>query len=139
MTREDREAEMRDYVGYLDALLDALVARVPRKAVKLVLLGFSQGTATAARWAARGAARLDRLVLWAGLLPPDVEPAQEREKLNALDLVLVAGERDDYVTAARLAEQRSALDAAGVRHRVLAFDGGHAISPDALRRLAQLR
>lgn len=138
MTREDRLSEIDDYVAYLDALHAHLFERVRREAARLVVLGFSQGTATASRWAVRGAARVDRLVLWAGLLPPEVDPAAERAKLDALDLVLVAGNRDDYVTAARLAEQRAALERAGVRHRVITFAGGHAVEQDGLRQLLAL-
>src|SRR5881296_4496989 len=55
MTREDRLREIDDYVRYLDALHAEVFARVERGAVTLHLLGFSQGTATACRWAARGA------------------------------------------------------------------------------------
>ncbi len=138
MTREDRLNEMDDYVAYLDLLHDTLFERVRRETVKLVVLGFSQGTATASRWAVRGAARADRLVLWAGLLPPDVEPASLRDKLNAVDLVLVAGAKDRHITPERLAEQRAALERAGVRHRVVTFEGGHALEASALARLAQL-
>lgn len=138
MTREDREVEMDDYVAYLDTLQAELFEQVRRESVRLVVLGFSQGTATASRWAVRGRARVDRLVLWAGLLPPDVDPAVQRDRLDRLDMVLVAGDKDDYVTPARLAEQRSALDRAGVRHRAITFDGGHAIEPGALRSLLVL-
>ncbi len=132
MTREDRLHEMDDYVAYLDAV----VAALPAEGARLVVLGFSQGTATASRWAVRGAVRVDRLVLWAGLLPPDVDPAAAREKLLGLDLVLVAGERDEHVGPARVAEQAAALGRAGVRHRIVTFAGGHVIEPETLRRLA---
>src|SRR5215213_7354677 len=43
MTREDRLADINDYVGYLDALCEELFRRVPRGSARLVVLGFSQG------------------------------------------------------------------------------------------------
>jgi predicted esterase len=138
MTREDRLSEIDDYLGYLDRLLDAVAPRPEAGAVRVTALGFSQGTATASRWAVRGPARVDRLVLWAGLLPPEVDPVTDRARLNALDLVLVAGDRDEFVTRGRLAEQQAALDQAGVRHRVITFDGGHEIDGEALTRLVSL-
>ena len=67
MTREDRLHEIDDYVRYLDAVYGALQPR----AAKVTVLGFSQGTATACRWAALGSARIDRLILWGGEVPPD--------------------------------------------------------------------
>jgi predicted esterase len=136
MTREDRLQEIEDYIGYLDALHDAVFRPFDRAAMRLIVLGFSQGTATASRWAVRGKARVDRLVLWAGLLPPDVDPGAAAPRLNAMDLVLVAGDGDEYASPARLAEQRSALENSGVRHRVLTFHGGHAIEAETLKRVA---
>ena len=51
MTREDREAEIEDYVRYLDALTDELMGSIP-PLPRIQVHGFSQGAATAARWAA---------------------------------------------------------------------------------------
>jgi len=135
MTREDRLNEIEDYLGYLDAVREEVTARIRGERTRLVLLGFSQGTATACRWAVRGRAKVDRLVLWAGLLPPDVDPAAEAAKLRALDVVLVAGDRDDYAGGPKLAEQSAALEAAGVPHRVVTFPGGHEIDEKALREI----
>ena len=72
MTSEDREREIEDYVRYLDLLYDEIFSVVPRKGVRLWVVGFSQGTATVARWVARGKVDPDRVVLWAGLLPPEL-------------------------------------------------------------------
>lgn len=134
MTREDRLLEMEDYIGYLDAVCGEVRARLGASNAKLVALGFSQGTATAARWAMRGRSGVDRLVLWAGLLPPDVEPAVEAARLSALGLTLVAGETDDYVMKG-LEAQKAALEGAGVRYRLVTFKGGHSIEAAALREL----
>ena len=134
MTREDRLSEIEDYVRYLDAVFDVACRPVDRGGAKLTVFGFSQGTATASRWAMRSKPRVDRLILWAGLLPPDVEPGAHRRALNAVDLTLVVGDHDDPVVAG-LADQRAALDAAGVRYRVVTFAGDHRIDTDTLRLL----
>jgi predicted esterase len=135
MTSEDRLTEIEDYVRYLDAVFEAACRPVDRSGARLTVLGFSQGTATASRWAMRGKPRVDRLVLWAGLLPPDVEPGAHRRALNAQDLVLVRGDRDELTSGAAFAEQQAALDRAGVRYRLLTFEGGHHLDADVLRRL----
>ena len=135
MTREDRLNEIDDYIGYLDAVHAEVAGRADRKGAKLHVLGFSQGTATAARWAVRGRAPVQRLVLWAGLFPPEVDLVAEAARLNAMDVVLVAGEHDDPVMAG-LGGQRAALDAAGVRYRLMTFAGDHALDEVTLRRLA---
>jgi predicted esterase len=68
MTREDREHEIADTLGWLDRVAaefdDAAHPRVR------CAMGFSQGAAAACRWAALGRTNLDRLVLWGGGGPP---------------------------------------------------------------------
>src|SRR6266571_4009811 len=82
MTREDRLHEIDDYVRYLDAL-HAVVASAE---ARVTALGFSQGTATVCRWAAYGSARIDRLIVWGGEVPPDLDlgDARVKERLDTL-------------------------------------------------------
>jgi len=136
MTREDRLTEIEDYIRYLDAVFEAACHPVDRAGAKLTVLGFSQGTATASRWALHARPRVDRLILWAGLLPPEIEPGAHRRALNALDLVLVTGDHDIPVVEG-LAAQRAALDAAGVRYRVVTFAGDHMLDVPTLRGLVE--
>jgi predicted esterase len=136
MTREDREAEIGDYVGYLDAVREAVGAGAP--GARTIALGFSQGAATACRWATLGRSRPDRLILWAGVVPGDPALEDVAERLRRLRPILVAGSQDAYLTADRLAAERARLDAAGVPIRLLQFEGGHRIEPGALERLTML-
>ena len=52
MTKEDRAHEIEDYLSYLEQVRAAIIPPVP-----LTILGFSQGVATAARWAVATAPR----------------------------------------------------------------------------------
>jgi predicted esterase len=135
MTREDRESEIADQVSYLDALSDAVSAAVPPGATRLTVLGFSQGVATVCRWIDRGRTRPDRLICWGGAVPDDVRLGTGAP-LRHPSLWLVAGSRDIYATADRVAQQQSVLRAAGVAFSWLSFDGGHRLDDDTLRRLA---
>jgi predicted esterase len=138
MTREDRDAEIRDYVEYLDALVDRLrqaSGDVPA-GTELTLLGFSQGAATASRWALRGTADVDRLVLWAGALAHDLDLERHAERLRGMNLTVVVGDEDPYVSADRRDALRERLAAHAVEASFVAFDGGHRLHRDTLRRLA---
>jgi predicted esterase len=137
MTREDRLAEIEDYVAYLDAVHDEVFTQADRKATKLTVLGFSQGTATVSRWATRGKVKPDRLVLWGGLLPPDVDLATARAPLGRLELVLVAGRRDRFVNAEKLSEQLAALSRVGIAARAVRHPGGHRLNAEVLTELAR--
>jgi predicted esterase len=136
MTREDRLAEIEDYVAYLDALHGAVFARVDRKAVPLTVLGFSQGTATVSRWVAQGKVRPDRLILWGGLLPPDLDLDAARQALKRIEVVLVVGRRDRFVDAEKLSAQVAALERLGITARAVRHPGGHRIKAEVLAELA---
>lgn len=131
MTREDREHEIADYVDWLDAVhRDA----VPDGAA-VTVLGFSQGVATACRWLERGRSRIDRLVAWAGQLPPDVDPAAYTRL--ARGVTLVAGTRDEFASWIAAGDHDARLRAAGVTPVVETFEGGHRMDRMTLVRIAQ--
>ena len=116
MTREDRIAEIDDYVAYLDALAEReseqtdVGVRVsgPGRS-RITALGFSQGTATVARWAVQGRTRIDRLILWGGGLPHDLDVAAARERLQGVRVALVYGAEDPFVRAEAVAAQLETL------------------------------
>jgi predicted esterase len=135
MTREDRVAEIDDYVAYLDTLADTLAASLPAPPERIIVLGFSQGVATVARWIARGRTRVDHLVLWGGYLPPELMPGPGLFHGAALTWML--GSEDAYTPDARISALSADLQRAGLAHRVRWYRGGHRIEPDGLRELAR--
>lgn len=136
MTREDRLAEIGDYVRYLDTLYRHVFAELERDSVRAVVLGFSQGAATAARWAALGSARLDELVLWGSPTPPDLDWRTAVRALEKLRVTLVYGRDDRWFDESKAVSEAERLRAHGVAPSLLGFDGGHAIAPAALEALA---
>lgn len=119
MTRLDRENDIADYVDFLDAVWGETAAVAPR----VVALGFSQGVATACRWVAMGKSRVDRLVAWAGQLPPDVDPSSFT-KLSG-GVMFVHGTTDEYATWIAEGDHTTRLEAVGITPEVVTFDGGH--------------
>ncbi len=138
MTKEDRVHEINDYLAYLDALYDHVFSQIDRARVRVHVLGFSQGCATASRWAALGQARADRLTLWAGDLAHDLDLDAHAALFRPLDLTLVVGSRDQYLTPARLAEHEERLRRHALPYRLLPFNGGHHLDADVLHKLAAL-
>lgn len=136
MTREDRLAEIDDYVRYLDRLADVLLSG--RRDARVTVLGFSQGVATAARWCALGRMRPSRLVLWGDFLPPDLDLVAAREAWAGAEVVLVRGTRDATLASGSRADaEREALSRAGLEVRRVSYEGGHDIEPATLADLAR--
>lgn len=139
MTREHRLAEIDDYVQYLDAVYADVFGQVDRARVSVHALGYSQGAATVSRWATLGQARVDRLVLWGGELPPDLDLGREMVagRLRAARLSLVYGRSDELITAKVVREITERLRAHAIPCREIPFDGGHELDERVLRELAE--
>jgi predicted esterase len=135
MTREDRLAEIDDYVAYLDRLAERVLAPLPSD-VRVRALGFSQGVATVCRWVARGAPRVRELILWAGAIPPELASDAFAARLRALRVTLVVGERDRFASWSAVEEETARLRAAGVEPEVIRFAGGHRMDRGTLERIA---
>lgn len=144
MTRADREAEISDYTAYLESVLDAESAHVSGRPV--VVLGFSQGAHTAARWMSRSRHDVTAVVLWGEGLPHDVTAEQLAEVPRRW--VLVRGDEDRTRSSRREADDTARLDRAlalgdcapaetsRIRWEARSHPGGHRIEPDALAALA---
>ncbi|HEY7896626.1 MAG TPA: hypothetical protein VIC24_17105 [Gemmatimonadaceae bacterium] len=144
MTREDRLSEIDDYIEYLDALADQVRRDLGGKLPRVVTLGFSQGVATACRWMTKGQVVIDRLILWGGLIPHDLDletlkspPATTRRTDGTSpEIIIVVGSDDGLVTAASIAEQSERLARASITARTMSFAGGHRLDDETLTALA---
>jgi predicted esterase len=136
MTSEDREAEIADYVMYLDCLYAHIFSRVTRSSVRLWILGFSQGVATVTRWITRSKIDADRVVLWSGSLPPELTRADAAALTARAPLTVVSGRRDEYATPERVTAQRDMLTGLGLTFEMISFDGGHEIDAATLAKIA---
>lgn len=136
MTREDREAEISDYVGYLDCLYDSVFEKVDRAGASVTVLGFSQGGATANRWLTRGKARADRLLMWGCLLASDSDLNQAAAYFRDTELSIIYGTRDQFANTGMIADYEKLLREHSVPYRLETFNGGHRMDRDTLKRLA---
>lgn len=138
MTRDDRLHEIDDYVRYLDALHGAVVPRGGGGGARVTALGFSQGAATVCRWVTMGSARIDRLIVWGGEVPPDLDLSHDRaaERLRTSHLTLVYGTRDQYFTPKIVAATEARLRKHEIPYELRPFEGGHEIDEAALVKIS---
>jgi len=136
MTKEDREVEIEDYVRYLD-VLDEQIRLGSAGKPRIEVHAFSQGTATACRWVAFGRVRVNRLVLWAGAVPPDLPLDRYGAALTGARLTIAIGTRDPYISQADVDREQARLAAQGLLPTVHRFEGGHRVDPALLRALAE--
>lgn len=136
MTREDREAEITDYVNYLDGLYDSVFSKIDRSKTRVTVLGFSQGGATVNRWLMRGKVRADRLVMWGSLLASDIDLTDAAKLFRTIDFNIVYGKRDQFANAEIIANYESTMKEIGIPYNLIPFEGGHRMDRETLKRLA---
>jgi predicted esterase len=134
MTREERDSEIDDMVGYLDRVMQAATP-VDYREVPVGILGFSQGVATAARWIARGTMQPRMLVCWGAPAPADAPLEAVAALCGAVRLV--AGIDDPIVPSGTFEHTAEKLRAFGVDADVIRFPGGHILHAATARALAE--
>lgn len=134
MTSAERLDEIRDYLAYLNRLYASLCSNGGPQHTHV--LGFSQGAATACRWAAHTPASVDRLTLWSGGMPPDVDLAAHDDVFRQLDISLVLGTDDPYIEMSEREALARRLHEHDIASTSYTFDGGHRLHTDTLQKLA---
>lgn len=129
MTKEDRLTDIENYIHYLDNIYNATIKNTK---AKIILLGFSQGAATASRWAAMGNSKIDKLILWAGVFPPDLPFEICLSKINNLEPLLVMGNNDEFISEDELNEKTRWLNEQKINYQILKFKGKHDIYGNVL-------
>lgn len=135
MTREGREHDIRDTLTWLDTVHRDVVGVWPLggRDVAIGVLGFSQGVAMASRWVAHNRSVFHAFVAWAGGLAADVDDAALASTLEPLQVTLVAGDGDVFVTDERRLAELARLQRAQPATREVRFRGGHVLDAGALR------
>lgn len=131
MTKEDRLTDIENYVTYLNSIyqkeLVGLTSIPP-----VTLLGFSQGVATVARWALYGSVQFQRMILWAGILPPDMDFELGKDKVRGKEVIQVYGRQDPFINAGRLEEMKRLCDQLEITPQIIEYNGKHEIDESVL-------
>lgn len=132
MTKEDRLNDIADNHAYLTALLATPPFHIPKRRV---LLGFSQGAATAVRFFCADHSKFDRLILWAGSFPPDLSLPDNLDRLNEIGMDIAVGDQDEFIRSGDIQHVADLLDSAGVNYRLHPFSGKHELHVPTLKKI----
>lgn len=129
MTKEARLQDIDDNTNYLTKLVNSITQN--KSFEKIILLGFSQGGATAARFYCQQQ-EIDHLILWASVFPPDLHIEEEiNGQPNKNYFVL--GLEDQYFNEI---EQKKAIDFyRNMNFSIVQYTGNHTIETSILNNL----
>jgi predicted esterase len=129
MTKEARLDDIENNTQYLDSLAKNLSKSNNFK--NKVLLGFSQGGATAARWHEFGSYSADVFILWASVFPPDLEFNPQQTSLLKSDNYFVIGKNDPFFKG-KETELKDQFNSKEFTFKIIDFDGKHDIAKEPL-------
>jgi len=133
MTKEERLADIEDYIRFLDQVKSHFTIREGQEPI---LLGFSQGVATAMRWLAYGVhSTFKTCIFWAGSLPHDLEPSRSKNVLKDTNVHCVIGNQDPYLTEENIKRVKLHIASLHINATWHQFEGDHRIPKIALNNL----
>lgn len=133
MTKEMRETDILENTHSLDTLHGKLVQQFQPK--KTLVIGFSQGGATATRWIANGKISPDGFVSWASVFPPDISNTAGFGN-KQFKKWFVLGNEDPYFTVESAAECCRFYAESGFE--ILRFDGAHVLDQTVVEQIIEM-
>lgn len=129
MTKKDREDEIKDYTNYLNQLYDKIIAENNSKHVKINVVGFSQGGATASRWIENGKVTPTNFILWSSIFPDEIKLETFKKSMNTF---ILYGNNDEFAIDQQITDQEKLLNNSTIDFKLIEFKGGHDILKDTL-------
>ena len=131
MTKEDRYDEIEDFTNYIEALYGLHTSHVNHDVTK-ILLGFSQGCATAWRWLHARKPTFDVMINWAGWIPEDISYRHMENYLIDKKIHVVYGNGDQFITAEISDQMQQLIQQNRLKVKTTIFNGGHKIPKETL-------
>ena len=129
MTKDNRETEIDDYIKYLDQLYKVIIEENETTNLKINIVGFSQGGATASRWIANQKSKCDNFILWASSFAEeiDLETLSKNKKV-----FILFGDDDKFIKKEQVNAYEKLLAASKIEYQLIRFEGKHDIPKEVL-------
>lgn len=124
MTKEERETDIKDYIKYLDDVCEQFKLNQYNNRI---LLGFSQGGATASRWHELGDFLADQFILWGSVFPSDVELPEKTSKFQSSKNHFLIGDKDEYYHESAQEQVISEIKKLDLNFNIHRYEGSHNI------------
>lgn len=137
LTRENKDMELQNQLDYIEAVFKQATEPIDLTSVKINLLGFSQGTATATRFAIYRNIFFDKLVLWAGILPREMDHTHFEHLKSVAMPYLVIGKQDKLFQGDRVEKAVAHMTKTFKTPIVILFDGEHKMERTVLTQVIE--
>ena len=129
MTKEAREQDISDTQNWLNHLKQEINSNYSFQ--KEIVLGFSQGGATAARWNTINS--IPNQIYWASVFPPDIDSKTIISRENRVNKHFVLGTQDEYFDSEQQLSTLTFYTDLGFNTHT--FNGSHTIDTVTLKQI----
>ncbi|WP_291720404.1 alpha/beta hydrolase [Bernardetia sp.] len=135
MTKHERELDIENNLNYLETLVRSELKDISTHAKKIIVLGFSQGAATASRWIAHTDYEINRFLVWGGMIAHDIEPIFYQKMKNKI--ALFYGDKDEFINEEKLKTGLEVLKEVEISPQLIPYRGTHKIYEEVLNDFIQ--
>ena len=134
MTREDREADIKDNTEYLWRVYEKEF--LPYAETKQIhLLGFSQGATTLSRFVSFKLPALHHLWICAGDVPDDMNWNNFKTSTDKATLHIMLGKQDPLIAADKVAALQQTLHHKNIQFQLHEFEGVHEVNIELIQQI----
>ena len=126
MTRDERFTDINDHINYLNTWWTGLMVA---EGAEVIVLGFSQGVATAARWLAAGFPA-SKVILHSGTVPPEWEDSHPEFHPRISKWISIRGKDDPIYSQNSHKAAATLFDLLSLNFETLLVEGSHKMNPD---------
>lgn len=140
MTKEDRDNEIDDYLFYLEGIANQILSHLPKKSEEIIVLGFSQGVHTAARFSVCTEMNVSKLILCASDFPQDADFDGLREKTQStqpMKIYYMFGDKDRNIRLENFEKSIALLEENEIQFEKIIFDGEHIVHQESVKKILQ--
>ncbi|NJN77477.1 MAG: hypothetical protein HC803_03410 [Saprospiraceae bacterium] len=133
MTKENRELDLKNQLYYVQTVFETEMKGVDFLNKKLIVFGFSQGTATASRWAMTNKIPFDTFIAYAGQIAYELtENDFEFMKTDAKTICFL-GDNDQFYNGENIPKFETAFKTVFPKGKFEIFEGKHEILREVLK------
>lgn len=130
MTKEDRLTDIENQYQYIQSVLNE-IGDINKK--KLTYFGFSQGTATMGRFASWSKMAFEKMIIWAGTFPPDIEPSAFDFLSGSEEVTYFTSREDPFFEESMIENQNSVVKSTMGKEPILKwYEGDHTVISERL-------
>lgn len=134
MTSDLRGFDISNNITFLESVVESIKTYNLGDNCKFGVLGFSQGAPAALRWVAHTNLKISEVVVWGSDFPKDVfQDTKKLKKINEMNLKLVIGSKDQYISSDQTDDLIMNLHDEGVEFDFHTFDGLHELHSKTIR------